>query len=132
MNKFGLKNILITGCGGDIAIAMARILRDILPGIRLVGTDIHDDHPAQAYFDQVITVLRADDPDYQSRMQVIVSEQDIELIIPSTEVEIAFFIEQGNADDAFNVPVLIANENLVKTALDKYETAQYLKKIEVL
>jgi len=132
MNKFGLNNVLITGCGGDIAISMARILREIMVDICLVGTEIHDDHPAQVYFDKVLSVLRADDPGYQACLQGIISEYDIDLIIPSTEAEISFFVEQGSADDVFNVPVLISNESIVKTGLNKLKTSEYLKEIGVL
>ena len=120
MNKFGLRDVLITGCGGDIAISMARILRDIMPGINLIGTEIHDDHPAQAYFDKVLHILRADDAGYQACLQDIISKYDIDLIIPSTEAEIGFFVEQEKiADKIFNIPVLIANQSSVKTGLDK-------------
>jgi carbamoyl-phosphate synthase large subunit len=111
---------------------MARILRDIMADIHLVGTEIHDDHPAQAYFDKVLPVLRADDSGYQLCLQDIVRKYNIDLIIPSTEAEIGFFVEQGKIDDIFNVPVLIANESMVKTGLDKYKTSEYLKKIGVL
>lgn len=132
MNSFGLNNVLITGCGGDIAISMARILREITPDVCLVGTDIHDDHPAQAYFDKVLPVLRAVDAGYHACLKAIIDEYDINLIIPSTEAEIGFFIQQGNADDIFNIPVLLASESIVRTGLDKFKTSQYLKNIGAL
>lgn len=132
MNKLGLKNILITGCGGDIAIALARILREVLPGSRLIGTEIHDDHPAGVYFDKVLNVVRADDSEYQACMEKIVQENYINLLIPSTEAEIDFIVQQDNADDVFGVPVLIANKSIIETALDKLKTADYLRAINCL
>ena len=132
MNKFNLHNVLITGCGGDIAIAMARILREILPGVCLVGTDIHDDHPAQSYFDSVVSVVRADDPGYYSCMEKVIREHNIDLIVPSTEAEIAFLVRNSNPDAEFGVPVLMASNDIVQTGLDKLKTSEYLRDMGVL
>lgn len=132
MNKSDLKNILVTGCGGDIAIAMARILREILPGSRLIGTDINDDHPAYAFFDKVMIVVRADHPEYHECIEKIIQENNVNLLIPSTETEIDYIIQQGATDSVFNVPVLMANKNIVETGLDKLKTADYLRSIGCL
>ncbi len=132
MKNIDLKNILVTGCGGDIAIAMARILRDILPGSKLIGTEIHDDHPAAAFFDEVLAVVRADHPEYQACMEAIVQKNSIDLLIPSTEAEIDFITQHGPADDVFGVPVLMANKYIVEIGLDKLKTADYLRAIDCL
>lgn len=131
MNKFGLKNILVTGCGGDIAISMARILRDSLDDVYLIGVDITNDNPAVVFFDKVMTVVRADDKGYRTCIKEVISKYAVNLIIPSTEAEISFFIEHG-VDSVFNIPVLIPNKEIVNIGLNKLRTSEHLKNIGVL
>src|SRR3954469_1402179 len=43
--------MLITGCAGDIALALARIAREAGAVRRLIGCDVHADHAGPAFFD---------------------------------------------------------------------------------
>lgn len=127
MNIPEIKNILITGCGGDIAISIARILRELMNDVKLIGTDIYEDHPAVAFFDEVISIVRADNKAYKDMLGEIINDFNIELIIPSTEAEIKLLVERGDVDSIFNVPVLMANKCIVEVGLNKLETAKFLK-----
>jgi len=48
MNKL---NILITGVGGDIGQSCGRILKNYDISNRVIGCDIHNEHPGISLFD---------------------------------------------------------------------------------
>jgi len=129
--KNKLKNILVSGGAGDIGIAIGRILLDEKIE-NIIGCDITDDHAGECLFDYFYTVPRADQQHYFSVLQNIFIEQHIELFIPSSEAEIKALIDHGLKDGClFDVPVLIADEQTIRVALDKQLTADFLLKNKI-
>jgi len=122
-----LKNILITGCGGDIAQGIAKILRLENPDYNLIGCDIHNDHPAEKFFNSCEIVPRADGKDYFDCIRNVLANHHVELIIPISEAEISSFINNGNMSELNDVPVLLANEKAIRIGLNKIKTANFLR-----
>lgn len=117
---------LITGCGGDIAIAIARILRESVPDCWLLGSDIHSDHAGFAFFDSVTVVERASHPQYMERMHLLCRDHAIDVLVPTSEAELAQFM---NADAAVlsELPlVLMADGRSLAVGLDKWLTFNHL------
>lgn len=114
--------MLITGCAGDIALALARIARDAGAARRLIGCDIHADHAGPAFFDVCELVPRADHSAYLEALERIVKTHGVEMIVPMSEAEIAVLLAAGHLDTFAGVPVLAANRLAVETGLDKYAT----------
>src|SRR5437868_1933712 len=87
--------ILITGCGGDIPIALARIAR--MEGLcdQIVGIDIHNDHPGTAFFDQCLVLPRASDPDYFESLAATLNLEKIQALIVGSEPELHAFYQAG-------------------------------------
>jgi carbamoyl-phosphate synthase large subunit len=117
---------LITGCGGDIALAIARILRESQDSMILVGTDISDDHPGFAFYDYCETIPKVTDPNYLSVLKEIIINHKIDVIIPMSEPEIRFFTNH-EIDKIDGVPIVMASFDARKIGFDKYETAMFLK-----
>lgn len=125
--KDNIQNILVSGAGGDIGIALGRILLE--QEIRgIFGCDISTDHVGECVFDSFIQVPRADSCDYFIELQSLFTKYEVELFIPSSEAEIKAVFDFGLIDNClFGVPVLVADEDTVRIALDKLSTAEYLK-----
>lgn len=114
--------MLITGCAGDIALALARIARESDAARRLIGCDIHADHAGPAFFDACELVPRADDVAYLEALECIVKTHGVDVIVPMSEAELGVLLAAGHLGTFAGVPVLVANRLAVETGLDKYAT----------
>lgn len=118
--------ILITGCGGDIAQALARIARESGAVNRLIGCDTHSDHAGTAFFDVCAVVPRANDDAYFQAIRQLILTHGVNLIVPASEAEIGRMHSAGFHKRFEGVSVLTANSFAVETGLDKYATYERL------
>lgn len=119
------KRVLITGCGSDIAISIAQILREA--GFKfLIGTDIHPDHPGELFFDKCLVIPRAEAPNYFEVIEDICSKENISIILPISEIEISRFnkSEPRNINDT---QVLMPDKTTIDICLNKLKTMSFLK-----
>lgn len=119
-----LRTLLITGCGGDIPIALARIARPFCE--RLIGTDIHSDHAGPAFFDQCYEIRRANDAQYWESLLEVVEKEDAEAIVLGSEPEIRTAYKAGMDEDWDGVKIIMANRAALHAGLDKFRTAEAL------
>lgn len=121
-----LDAILVTGCGGDIALAAARVLREIGAARRLIGCDASAEHPGRSVFEECGLVPRADAPDYLTRLKALVRSSGASLVLPMTEPELDRLLKEDALESIDEIPVIAANEKAVEIGLDKYATARAL------
>lgn len=119
--------ILVTGCGGDIGSGIGRILSSSGTASRLIGCDVHTDHPGTLIFDTCETVERAGHPDYFDSMERIVREHGVELIIPTAEPELRFLARSGIFQSLADIPLIMASSMAVTIGYDKLLTADFLR-----
>jgi carbamoyl-phosphate synthase large subunit len=131
-NKTLFSTILVTGCGGDIALGLGKILKQCQIADRIIGCDIHDDHAGSAVFNDCFKVKRADDPDYLGEITFLVKEQSVDLVIPVSEPELRALLRLNTLDSIADVPVIIANKKSLELGFDKLATAEFLKKLDCL
>jgi len=120
-------NVLITGCGGDIAQSIAKIIKDTAIAKKLIGCDISNEHAGELYFDICEKIPRANDPSYFDSIKTLISKHNIDLIIPISEAEIAQFIKNNYQDEILNTPVVLAPSHVIEIGLDKLNTIKFLK-----
>lgn len=119
--------VLITGCGGDIGICLARILRAENITRRVIGCDIHDDHPHPFFFDEFTTLPRVTAPNYANALSRLVKKFQIELIVPASEPEIRGFFKSLATREYRGVPILVADPQSLEIGLDKLKTVDFLR-----
>lgn len=120
------KNILVTGCGGDIGFGIGKILQQENIANLLIGCDVHTDHPASTIFDKCTVVVRVDNPSYLKTLESVVKEHKIDIVIPTSEPELRFFAK-NKINSISNVPLIMANQKALEVGFDKYKTAEFLK-----
>ncbi len=120
--------MLVTGCGGDIGFALGCIARESRLAGRLIGCDMHADHPGKLIFDTCELVPSADTDDYFDRLEGLVKQYGIDLIVPMSEAEIERFADAGFLRNFLSADVIAANALAVRTGLDKFETYGMLKR----
>jgi len=121
-----LEAILVTGCGGDVALSAGRVLRDAGVASRLIGCDASSDHPGRSVFDECVLVPRADALDYPERLREVCERVRAKLVLPMSEPELARLLREKALEALGGVPVLAANAKSVETGLDKLATSRLL------
>jgi carbamoyl-phosphate synthase large subunit len=122
------ETILITGCGGDIAMALAKIARSSGVAHRLIGCDIHGNHPGTRLFEVCEITSRADSPDYVAKLRETVEKYKVDAIVPMSEAELRRLTSEGCLSEFSGKPVIAANGRALEIGLDKFETFRMLKK----
>ncbi|BEU86836.1 ATP-grasp domain-containing protein [Selenomonas sp. TAMA-11512] len=117
--------VLVTGCGGDIGLAIGRILQESKVADSVIGCDIQEDHAGHVFFDRCYIAERATSPNYIDVLLQLVEEEQIDLIIPSSEPELRTLY----ANDFFGRRELFltANRKAMEIGFDKYRTAEFLR-----
>lgn len=118
--------ILVTGCGGDIGLAVGRILLDEKAADSVIGCDIQEDHAGKVFFDRCFVIERATTPNYIDTLLRLVEEEGIDLVIPTSEPELRTLCTNNffGRRELF----LTANQKAMEIGFDKYRTAEFLQK----
>jgi len=80
--------LLVTGAGGPLGCNVTRSLRMCKSPVRLIGTDANPYHRPLALTDRCLAVPRAGDPGYLERINQIVEEQGVDVVVPTHPVEV--------------------------------------------
>jgi len=123
-----MKTILITAIAGDIAQAVALIVREALPGCRILGIDIHDRHGAPLCVDQWFQAPQASAPGYRTWVENLVRSEAIDTCVPTSEAELGYFAAAGMTDIA-GARLVMANAKSIEVGADKLATAQFLESV---
>lgn len=120
------ESLLITGCGGDISLALARIARDTGLAKSLIGTDIHNDHAGLGVFDHCEVIPRVCDPKWLEALHDVARRHKADAIVPMSEAELARLLTIGFETTLHGFQLITANRFAIATGLDKYETFERL------
>ena len=114
--------IVVTGANGDIGEAVGRILQEEFPAAEVAGADSAGEWPGRFVFSRVHALPRASAPEYLDALHDLARQVD--LIIPTSEPEL---IKLSHADNILSqLPVLMVRPEILKTFMDKYDTATFL------
>ncbi len=116
---------LVTAANGNIAEAIAGILREEFPYAGVHGVDAVGGWPGEAIFDSVQKIPWAADDDYPDALHQAARQVGATLIIPSNDREILRL--SNEPAQAGELPLLILRADLARTFCDKLETAEWLK-----
>ena len=119
------RKVLVTGCGGDIGLAVGRILQEEKAADSVIGCDMQEDHAGRIFFDRCFVAERATAPNYMDSLLQIVEEEKVDLVIPTSEPELRTLY----ANDFFGRRDLFLTANLkaMEIGFDKYKTAEFLR-----
>jgi carbamoyl-phosphate synthase large subunit len=120
-------NILVTGAGGDIAQSIAKILRGTNFYGQLIGTDVHNEHAGNFFFDKIIALPLCNQSTYLEKLTEIIQKEKIDIIIPMSEPEILFFYIHNLTDSILDAKILMANSRAIEVGMDKLKTIEFLK-----
>jgi len=121
-----MKTILITAIGGDIAQGVATAIRSEQMDYRLVGSDIHTQHGGSLYVEECFHVPPANDASYEDAILKLVLEQNIDIVIPVSEAELAVWITSDKLSQC-SAQIVTAGKDVIEVGLDKLKTNEALQ-----
>lgn len=123
--------VLITGMGSTTAISVAKALRQQteLP-LRLIGTDIHRgaEIAGSTFCDRFHQVPTADDPEYPDAVLDICKQEEIRVLFPIIDAELAVVAREEARFRERGVLPWIARAETVAACNDKYRTYVFLER----
>jgi len=125
-----MKTLLLTGIAGDIAQAVATIVRDVRPDWRLVGVDVHGQHGGSLVVDALDTVPYAHTGEFLPELRRVVREHTADHVLVMSEAELRR-LHTERIDEIGGAPIIGSAPAALEIGLDKLSTARFLESIGV-
>ncbi len=116
------KTVLVTGIGGNVGYGILMNIRQNHPAVRIIGTNTDRVSAGNHLCDEVIEVPFALNNEYLPVIRKIYREQQVDLVIPSTDYE-AYVL----APEKGEMNIAVSSPEAASTFLDKYLTYQKLQ-----
>ncbi|PSG86536.1 ATP-grasp domain-containing protein [Aurantibacter aestuarii] len=113
------KRVLVTGIGGNVGQGIIRNIKATSYNIKVIGTNIEDFSAGNHLCDVFYKVPYAYESDYVSFINCIVNQENIDLIIPSTDYEV-YYLSLNKSKISCNV--VVSSVETTSNYLDKYNT----------
>jgi carbamoyl-phosphate synthase large subunit len=119
------KTVLVTGIGGNVGQGIVRNIRKDFKNIKIVGTNISELSAGNHLVDVFYKVPYGYDVDYLPSLHSIIKNEKVDLVIPSTDFEVAVLAENAHA---FSVMIACSGKESSSIYLDKYLSSIFHEK----
>lgn len=123
-----MKTVLVTAIAGDIAQAIAAIIRETFPDWRLIGMDVHDRHGGGLFVGKLYRAPRAADPRYEEWLNDLIHQEHVDFCIPMSEAEL-LQLTQYQTGGLGGATLIMANARAIDVGSDKLATSRFLASI---
>lgn len=124
------KNILVTGCGGDIGQSIGKILNESELVNNLYGCDISNKNAGKFIFKNFSLSIPCGEKKYLEHIEKFIDDKKIDFVIPTSEAELRFFFKINKLKKIGRAKLIIANKKALSIGFDKYKTANFLKEFD--
>lgn len=121
-----MKNILITGIGGDLGQSISRVISDEFQDITIYGSDINNLNSGNLFCFEMHLLPLAVNKNYISKLVNLMIRLKIDLLIPSTEQEQAKILNNLVNNKLENFDVLGCFPEIYSIGKDKLFTIEWL------
>lgn len=125
-------NVLITGAGGDIGSSAVKILLNHKIIEKISICDLSTNVPFKSLTHKFYKIKNSNENEYKDQIVKIINQDNIDLIIPTTEKEIKYFDKNKLFFNNLGIKLLINDSFFIDIFFDKYKTSQAVKKIGLL
>jgi carbamoyl-phosphate synthase large subunit len=122
------KTVIVTGIGGNVGQGILRNIRNLNWPVRIVGLDVASFNAGVHLCDVSYKVPYSYDDGYTEAVRNIAFNENVDLIIPSTDHEVYYLALYR---DEIPAPIAASEKKLAFIFLDKYETYKYLRKLGI-
>lgn len=122
--------ILISAIYGDIGCSAVRSLREATK--KIVGCDMKPYSPVSHFVDRFYKAPAATDTaNYMAFLREIIIREKVDCFLPVSEYEIEILNTRRKELEDLDVQLLLNNQNIIDTFLDKLRTVQYLESLDI-
>jgi carbamoyl-phosphate synthase large subunit len=122
-----MKNILVSGASGIIGYGILRSLKMSNKDIKLFGTTIYLDSPAEGFCDVFEQAVPTNDESYIKWLTGIIKKHHIDLLIPGIEADMYKWVNHIDEIENSGAKVVINNKELIELCEDKWLFYEKLK-----
>ena len=124
-----MKNILVSGACALMGYGILKSLRMSETPYNLIGTTIHDyeNSVAPKFCDIVLKAPLTLSEGFVEWLLNVIHEYKVDLIIPSFEIDVAFWAENSGILKDSGAKLVLNNPNLISLCKDKWEFYKVLK-----
>lgn len=123
--------VLLTCVGGEYGPELINQLKAAHRDLRVIGVDADSGAIGGSFADYFYQVPRGDDPRYLGRINEIVHEQKIDLIVPTSDEEAIALSENKAAFSGLGVTVACINPETLKIFADKVKTYSAFRELNL-
>lgn len=127
-------NVLITSVSRKVWLVKA--FKDALrhEGIdgKVISADINSLSAALYVSDKYYIVPRSDDPKFIPKILEICKDENIKLIIPTSDKELLLFAENKKLFEDKGIKVVVSQPEVIETCRDKYKFYRFLREKNIL
>ena len=114
-------NILISESGGPAAMGMIKSLWQTEGYGNIVTVDSNRLSAGNGFSDKSYVVPAADDSEFWPKIMEIIQNENIELIIPTSENDLQMFADSKEALEAMGVTLFMSNAHTIELCLNKWK-----------
>lgn len=122
------KTVLITGIGGNVGQGVLRNIKSLDLGVKIIGIDIANFTAGNHLCDFTYVVPYSYLDDYIPAIQRIIEQENVQLIIPTTDYEIYYL---SLHQSVLKAKVIASHPETAKIYLDKYLTYIHHKALDI-
>lgn len=124
-----MSNILVTGAGALLGQGILRSLNFSDNSYYLVSVDPDVRSTGHALANKSYTIPLATSDSYLGRIEEVIKNENIDLIIPGTDVELPILAETKDyLEEKYNLKVVVSNPEAISISNNKWLTAEFLRK----
>jgi carbamoyl-phosphate synthase large subunit len=122
-----MKNILVSGASGIIGYGILNSLKNSKEDLRLIGTTIYKDSPAECFCDVFELAKPTNDAGYIDWLTNIIKKHNIDLIIPGIEADMYKWVSNIDEIEKTGAKIVLNNTDLIGICNDKWVFYEHLK-----
>ncbi|MBC3759776.1 ATP-grasp domain-containing protein [Hyunsoonleella sp. SJ7] len=129
-----MNNILITSAGRRVSLVKAfqNELTSIFPGAKVFVADLRTDLSAAAQIvDKAFDICRITDPDYIPMLLDICIQNEVKLVIPTLDTELAVMAKSKSLFDDKGITLMVSDEALIQVSDNKVNTEKFFDKLDI-
>lgn len=115
-----MKTALVSGASGIVGYGILRSLK-MFDDVRLIGTSIYPESPANVFSDVFELAPPTNDPKYMDWLAETVKRYQIDLAIPAIEIDMEIWNRNREQLAKAGVRTLLNNPELIDLCLDKWD-----------
>lgn len=123
-------NVLVTGVGAIIGYGIIKSLHECHRNVHIIGIDVYQDAVGQAWCDEFIQAIPANDSNYISWLTALILEKKVDLVFLGIEPEL-YRVYDADLPLELKRKFVLNSDETIKIARNKWKTIEMLNQYKI-